>query len=96
MKKSSAGAESQQRSFVIFTGQVSPKALFALEKHSEITILYKKICRECGIAGGPAKAEATRRLWEAEDAEEWEAKAIDLASDVQGLVNSAPLYILPH
>ena len=74
------------RAFVLFSGMVSPKALFALEKHSEITELYKKICKEKGIAGGPAKSEATKRLWDEEDPSEWEEKAKNLASDVDVLV----------
>ena len=82
--KSSSGHESQCRSFAIFTGQVSAKALFALERHKEITALYKQICSERHIAGGPAKAEATKRLWEEEDPDEWEEKVAGLANDVQG------------
>ena len=86
-KKSSTTSSSNatpQRAFAIFTGQVSPKALFAMERHEDISALHKQICAERGIAGGPAKAEATRRLWEQEDAAEWEEKANNLATDIQG------------
>lgn len=81
-----ATASKKARAFVLFSGMVSPKALFALEEHNEITELYKNISKEKGIAGGPAKSEATKHLWDQEDPSEWEEKAQNLASDVDVLV----------
>lgn len=66
---------------------MTAKALFAIEKEKEITELYKKICIEKGIAGGPAKSEATTRLWEQEDHGKWEEMANELANDVDGYVS---------
>lgn len=70
------------RGLVIFSGKISLKALFALECHQEITALYKSICQERGIPGGPAKSKATTQLWEQEDHAIWEEKAEEFANNI--------------
>lgn len=57
-----------------------------MERHEEITTLYKTICQEKRIPGGPAKSEATTQLWEREDHAFWEEKARDLANDIDAYV----------
>lgn len=70
------------RGLVLFSGKISPKALFSMERHEEITKLYKSICAAKGLPGGAAKSEATSQLWEQEDQTIWERKAREFANDI--------------
>ncbi|KAF8177417.1 hypothetical protein BJ912DRAFT_930363 [Pholiota molesta] len=75
-------AGTNNRELVLFTGKITPRQLFIAERHEEITTLYKSISREKGIAGGPAKSEATSQLWAQEDHAFWEEKAQEFLTDV--------------
>ncbi|KAF8162107.1 hypothetical protein BJ912DRAFT_1069019 [Pholiota molesta] len=79
--KKAAGANN--RGLVVFTGQISPKSLFAMEHREAITTLYKSICAKEKLPGGAAKNKATSQLWEQADQALWEQKANDCANDIQ-------------
>lgn len=75
-------AGTNNRGLVLFTGNISPKALFATENHEAIKTLYKSICTDQNLPGGAAKSTATTQLWEQADQDLWAKKAKEFANDV--------------
>ena len=75
-------AGTNNRGLVLFTGNISPKALFATENHEAIKTLYKTICAEQDLPGGAAKSMATTQLWEKADQDFWAKKAKEFANDI--------------
>ncbi|CAA7263852.1 unnamed protein product [Cyclocybe aegerita] len=78
-----AKSSNKIRSFLFFSGDISPHELFVAENHNELEATYKRICQDTGLPGGAARQTVLKELWAKANHKECEERAKTYLNDTQ-------------